>query len=123
MNRPTGSRPSPDDDGTSDLQPADRRKVRRTRSLLSGTISYEDGAKSFFCAVRDFSETGARITVPTEATITDRLFLIIARQHKAYDAVVMWYDKKEAGLKFERAIPLSDTTANGLVRRNKLARS
>ena len=86
----------------------DKRRRRRTRSLLSGVVTYNNGAESLSCTVRNFSKTGACVAVPPGVTFPDRLFLIIVRHRIAHEAVVMWYDKHQAGLKFERSITLDD---------------
>jgi hypothetical protein len=99
---------------------ADRRPKRRTRSLLSGIVTYDNGAKSFPCAIRNFSETGARITLPNGFAVPSRLFLIMVRDRIAHQAVVMWNNKREAGLKFERSVALGENMDDKLAYLNKL---
>ena len=99
---------------------ADRRPKRRTRSLLAGIAAYNKGAKSFPCSIRNFSETGARITLPSGYLVPGRLFLIMVRDRIAHEAVVMWYDRREAGLKFERSVQLSDNMDGELSYLNRL---
>jgi hypothetical protein len=99
---------------------AERRPKRRTRSLLTGIVTFNNGAESFSCAVRDFSETGARITVPVGVTFPGRLFLIMVRDRIAHEAVVVWFDKREAGLKFERSLTLGENKDDKLAYLNRL---
>jgi hypothetical protein len=42
---------------------AERRPKTRARVLLSGIITYGDGAFSFDCSFRNLSATGARLVV------------------------------------------------------------
>lgn len=105
---------------SSRLNPVDRRPKRRTRSLLSGIVTYNNGAETFSCAIRNFSEAGARITVPAGVTVPGRLFLIRIRHRIAHDAIVMWHDGREAGLKFERSIALGENVDGNLNYLNKL---
>ena len=47
-----------------DLPPlAERRPVPRRRVLLGGVATYEDGAYTLNCQIRDLNEKGARIVV------------------------------------------------------------
>src|SRR5690348_12602648 len=84
----------------------DRRPKRRARSLLAGIVTYDNGAHSFMCTVRNVSEGGARISVPHGSTIPAKVFLIIVRQRIAREAAVVWRSRGEAGLKFEFSIVL-----------------
>ena len=44
----------------------------------------------------------------------------MVRDRIAHEAVVMWYDKREAGLKFERSIALGENMDDGLAYLNRL---
>ena len=101
--------------GSVKLRPSDDRGPgRRTRSMLTGIVAYNDGASSFFCAIRNLSTTGARILVPTGVTFPSRLFLIVVRHRIAHEAEVVWLDRNEVGLKFGRSIDLHDGMDNKL---------
>lgn len=98
----------------------DRRAARRKRTLLGGIVSYNNGANSLNCTVRDYTETGARIFVASDVNLPDHLFLILVRHRVAHQAEVMWYGQHEAGLKFTHSIELNDSMAEELVYLNKL---
>lgn len=95
----------------SDLPPsADRRLARRRRTLLGGRVSFDDGAHVFDCTIRDLSDGGARITVPGQQPIAPRVFLINIRDRIVYEAVVAWNRGGQAGLSFEKTMPLANLT-------------
>ena len=58
--------------------------------------------------------------MPPGVTFPGKVYLIIVRYRIAHEAVVMWYDKHQAGLKFERSIALADTMDLKLVYLNEL---
>jgi len=106
---------------TVELPPVvDRRAARRKRTLLGGIVSYNNGANSLNCTVRDYTETGARIFVAADANLPDNLFLILVRHRVAHQAEVMWYGQQEAGLKFIRSVQLNDSMDDELGYLNKL---
>jgi hypothetical protein len=84
-----------------DLPPlAERRPVPRRRVLLGGMATYEDGAYSLKCQIRDLNEKGARILVSSRQNLPEELYLIIMRDHMAHKAKVIWRKGEEAGLQF-----------------------
>ena len=93
---------------------SDRRPGHRTRSMLKGVITHGNGADSFSCSIRDFSETGARVELVRGAVIPGTVFLILVHDRVAHEASVMWYDKGEVGLKFVRTLPLDDSLDESL---------
>ena len=85
--------------------PAERRARRRRRLFMSGVIVYANGRHSFDCTIRSLSETGARVTVPTDAHLPVRLYLIHLRTRTAYNSDVVWFSGREAGLALRRMLP------------------
>lgn len=85
---------------------AERRPAQRSRVLLAGILSYENGNRSFRCSIRDLSVTGARISLPPGFVVPRAVFLIEIRARIAHEAERIWSDNKSAGLKFLRAFPL-----------------
>jgi hypothetical protein len=115
------TKPSTHPHSTGKLPPVvDRRAARRTRTLLGGIISYNNGANSLNCTVRDYSETGARIFVAADANLPDHLFLILVRHRVAHQAEVMWYGQHEAGLKFIYSVQINDSMTDELGYLNRL---
>jgi hypothetical protein len=100
MTTPNGSGPPP----------AERRPKKRQRVLLSGIITYEDGAYSFDCSFRNLSETGARLAVAKNAQFPTEFFLINIRDRVAYDCRLVWNKGGEVGVTFKAVVPLSAIT-------------
>ncbi len=88
--------------------PAERRPARRKQALLTAIITYNDGAFSFTCTIRDLSETGARLDVGKTAQFPSDFFLINIRDRTAYDARVVWNHGAKIGVSFKKIYPLSD---------------
>jgi hypothetical protein len=88
--------------------PTERRPKRRKRVLLTGTITYGDGAYSFDCTIRDLSETGAQLFVGINARFPIDFFLINIRDRTAYDASIVWNDGSRIGVTLKKIYPLPD---------------
>lgn len=87
--------------GKDDLPPlAERRPQSRRRVLLGGIATYEDGAYTLNCQIRDLNEKGARITVSGRQSLPEELYLVINRDHTAHKAKLIWRKGDEAGLQF-----------------------
>ena len=90
--------------------PVDRRPKVRARVLLSGIVTYADGAYSFDCSFRNLSETGARLVVQKNAQFPTQFFLINVRDRVAYDCKVVWNKGGEIGVTFKATVALSALT-------------
>jgi hypothetical protein len=86
--------------------PSERRPKPRKRMLLSAIITYGGGNYSFECAIRDLSETGARVGVGKHP-FPSEFYLINIRDRVAYDAKVVWNDANNIGVTFKKTYPLS----------------
>lgn len=86
----------------------EHRAAPRRRVLLSGKLAYGEGL-SLDCAIREESETGARIIVGSHMIPRD-VILVSVTKGVAYEAQVVWRRGKEVGLKFERAHSLKSET-------------
>ena len=62
--------------------------------------TYENGAYSLKCQIRDLNEKGARILVSSRQSLPEELYVIIVRDHMAHRAKVIWRKGEEAGLQF-----------------------
>jgi len=80
--------------------PVEGRKSPRRRVLLAGKIVYNEGAFTVDCRIRDMSDGGARILLPTGHVIPTHVVLLDVRARIAYEAEVMWIKSSEFGLKF-----------------------
>ena len=72
----------------------------RRRVLLGGVATYEDGAYTLKCQIRDLNEKGARIVVSNRQGLPEELYLVIMRDHMAHKARLVWRKGDEAGLQF-----------------------
>ena len=90
--------------------PAERRPSPRSRVLLSGIVTYGDGAYSFDCSFRNLSKTGARVMVGINMQFPSQFFLINIRDRVAYDCDVVWNKAGEVGVNFKATIALSAIT-------------
>lgn len=80
---------------------SEKRGSARRRTILSGKIAYGNGSFSTPCAIRDISETGARIKIPSRhLTLPTTVILIDVRQGAAYVSEVVWSRPPEFGLHF-----------------------
>ena len=67
----------------------DKRKIVRQRVLKGGKIVFANGSFTVDCTIRNLSDKGARLQVPTSITIPDRFtFVDCGGIHQA--ARVIW---------------------------------
>ncbi len=90
------------------VPPAERRPKNRKSVLLTGIVTFDDGARSFDCTFRDLSATGARITVGKGAQFPAEFYLINIRDRLVYESKLVWNDGAEVGVTFQKTMPLSD---------------
>jgi hypothetical protein len=79
----------------------DKRHRQRQRVLKGGKIVFADGSFSVECTIRNISDTGARVQVPTSVAIPDRFTLIDAHVGTRRKAKVVWRKGDLMGLHFE----------------------
>lgn len=89
---------------------AERRPRPRARVLLSGIITYGDGAYSFDCSFRNLSESGARLVVAKNSQFPSGFFVINIRDRVAYDCKLVWNKGSELGVAFKATVALSAIT-------------
>ena len=78
------------------------RSAPRLRTLLLARAEFNGGATTVECTVRDLSETGARIQVPSSAVLPPRFTLFVPKHGRRYDAVMR--DLSKTGAKVEGLI-------------------
>jgi hypothetical protein len=94
-----------------DLPPlAERRPIPRRRVLLGGVATYEEGAYTLKCQIRDLNEKGARIVVSSRQSLPDELYLVITRDHMVHKARLVWRKGDEAGLQFVASLDINSIT-------------
>jgi hypothetical protein len=99
---------------------AERRPKPRARVLLSGIVTYGDGAYSFDCSFRNLSETGARLVVGKNTVFPSEFFLINIRDRVAYECKLAWNKGTEVGVAFKATVALSAITDPSLAYLKKL---
>lgn len=83
-----------------------RTKLRK-RVLWGGIIASTDGSKTLNCAIRDISDSGARLSV-RDQNVPAKFYLIHLRDRLGYDAKTVWKKGTEVGVEFESCFRLAD---------------
>lgn len=86
----------------------DLRRHPRRRTLLSGKLVFDGGARSFDCVIRDMSASGARVQLPGPEILPRTLWLIEMRAGLAHQCRVSWRQGRETGLQFEHSYRLTE---------------
>lgn len=83
------------------MMPAiDKRAMRRQRLLKGALITARDHATAITCAVRDLSDTGARLRIDCLSVVPHAFTLIIDLDGIEVDCEVMWQRGRELGVRF-----------------------
>jgi len=77
---------------------ADRRRAPRLKSLLSGTIVFDDHNSTLDCTVRNISAWGAKVVLPEAFRIPDDFNLVVPHHIQTHRARVIWRRGESAGL-------------------------
>lgn len=107
------------------LQPAndnarvERRTRERHRVLLSGKVAWIHNLQSSDCAIRDLSETGARIRLADPLAPNDPV-LIVLRSGAAHCARTAWRHGAHVGLEFLDTVDLTGPVPAHLDRLRRL---
>ena len=89
----------------------DKRRQDRHRVLLAGKISHGAGVFTSDCTMRDRSDDGARLRLPSDAALPKGFYLIDMQDGIAHECEMVWRKGRELGVHFTRAIaldPLAD---------------
>jgi hypothetical protein len=78
-----------------------KRSSPRQRVLKSGKIVFANGSFSIDCTIRNISETGARLQVPTTVSIPDKFTLVDAHAGTRHEVRVAWRKKDQIGVRFD----------------------
>ena len=97
---------------TSAAPGSDKREAPRHRVLLTGKIVTADGAFTHNCAIRDLSDTGAKLRLSASVPTGDTFFLIEVRSGIAYRAHVAWREGDDFGVAFSGQIDLAEPSAD-----------
>ncbi len=94
----------------------DKRKVERRRTLFRGRVAHLDGSYCIDCAIRDLSDTGARVRVGALQRLPDAVYLLDLRNRLAYEASVSWRKSPDFGLHFLKRYDFDDALSPALRR-------
>lgn len=79
----------------------ERRALTRSRTLQRGRIAYGlQHAMSFDCAIRNLTESGAMLRVPSIQAIPESFTLLHVNAGIAFDAKLQWRRGDDAGCEF-----------------------
>jgi PilZ domain len=78
----------------------ERRNIRRTRILKRATIILNDRSSPFGCIVRNLTNVGASVLVPSSVGIPDSFALSFDFCRSTRQCRVIWRVKNELGVQF-----------------------
>lgn len=78
----------------------ERRAEERRKVQLGCWLAAPDGGGLVQCTTRDFSASGARVTVDDQRVLPGSIWLLDLRHRLAYEARVAWRKAPEMGLQF-----------------------
>jgi len=87
---------------------SNKRGARRQRTLLAGKLVFGDGAYTSNCAIREISETGARIKMRNTDFFANDVYLIDIKNGVAYEARVVWRKVFEFGVQLNARYDLTN---------------
>jgi hypothetical protein len=94
---------------------ADRRRSPRKTCTLGGRLFYGLAGLSIDCVIRDISEHGARIAVPSAAWRAPKeIHLLSLREGKVYSGHVVWNRGRYLGLNFD-SVQQAETVADPMM--------
>ena len=78
----------------------EQRRNQRHRTLKAGTISFHHQWASIDCVVRDWSETGAVLTIANQTGIPETFDLMIPKDAVKRPCRVVWRSVNRIGVSF-----------------------
>lgn len=84
---------------------AEYRHEVRQRVFLKGRISFNNGASTMDCLVRDLSPSGARIALSETSTLPEAFDLYIPQKDRTFRSILRWRREDGIGVTFENAAP------------------
>ena len=85
--------------GSIEKDDSERRQVRRRKTLKSAKIVFNNNQSVFSCAVRDLSETGAKLALGDLLPLPSH-FKLILQNGMTHECQVIRHTGKEIGVKF-----------------------
>ncbi len=90
----------------SSVPPDERRQAPRRRTLLGGIVIHGPAGMTLDCAIRNLSDSGARIRITGHEALGRPVALLAYSLDQAFEADVVWQHDSEAGLAFTRPLDL-----------------
>ena len=88
---------------------SERRRSSRRDVTLGGKLFFGLAGLSIDCVIRDLSEHGARVAVPSAAWKAPKeVHLLSLREGRVYSGRVMWNRGRYLGLDFNRVAPADE---------------
>lgn len=79
------------------------RRYVRISTDKAAVISFDDGARTIMCVIRDISEGGAGLAVATTDGIPDQFLLTVKGEEKGRPCTVRWKQPNKVGVSFDDA--------------------
>lgn len=87
---------------------SERRVDVRRRVSIGSWVTSLDGALVVACQTQDASARGVRVHPKETQTLPKAVFYLDVKDRMAYEAIVRWQEKTEAGLEFTKAYRFMD---------------
>ena len=82
---------------------SERRVAERRRVSIGSWVTSLDGSLVLACQTQDASASGVRVQPKETQKLPDTVFYLDMKHRIAYEAIVRWQEKSEAGLEFTKA--------------------
>ncbi|MBR0965639.1 PilZ domain-containing protein [Bradyrhizobium diazoefficiens] len=77
----------------------DKRKLRRTRALKAGMISF--GGSAISCTVRNLTKSGAMLDVVSPLGVPREFTLVISSDNIHHECRIVWIKEQRIGVSFK----------------------
>ena len=94
-------------------RPLERRRAARQKSLLRGTIPFNNRRSILDCVIRDISPYGARLIFADTVTVPDVFQLNIPQKGQTLRAHIIWRHGNEVGVAFAQHAQVEGPAADG----------
>lgn len=79
----------------------DRRHDQRRRTLKAGQIVFHDLSRAYDCMIRNTSDNGAMLKLPSTVGIPDEFFIYIESEKIRRHATIAWRNEDQIGIKYD----------------------
>ena len=76
----------------------DKRRLRRTRVLKAGTISF--GGSAISCSVRNLTRSGAMLDVASPLGVPREFTLVVPSDDVSHECRIVWIQERRLGVSF-----------------------